>query len=171
MGRALRLDLVEADLVVADDEEVERRVDLAQPLHQVIGERVVIIDQDDHGSPTRRRSAADRAGPRRGHLPDVTRLIGPSEGKPVADCRPTAAGAGKIKRCASGGWHSTRRTGHGVHGRSVTILIAMSSTGGIFFNRNPNNLGRCLPNRATASGYTNNNPDGYGTSIPESTSR
>ena len=42
------LDLVERDLVVADDPQVEPRVDLAEPLDQVVGERVVVVDQEDH---------------------------------------------------------------------------------------------------------------------------
>src|SRR4051812_16688287 len=44
---------------------------------------------------------------------------------------------------------------------SVTILIAMSSTGGIFFNRNPNNL-VLPPQPGYGVGYANGNPDGYG---------
>ena len=42
------LDLVERDLIVADDFQVDARVDLAEPLDQVVGERVVIVDQEDH---------------------------------------------------------------------------------------------------------------------------
>jgi len=42
-------DFVNRDLVVAMDFNVERRVDLAQPLHEIVGERVVIIDEQDHG--------------------------------------------------------------------------------------------------------------------------
>ena len=44
---------------------------------------------------------------------------------------------------------------------SVTILIAMSSTGGIFFNRNPNNMVQ-PPLPGYGAGFTNGNPDGYG---------
>jgi hypothetical protein len=44
---------------------------------------------------------------------------------------------------------------------SVTILIAMSSTGGIFFHRNPNNLVQ-PPLPGYGAGYQNGNPDGYG---------
>lgn len=44
---------------------------------------------------------------------------------------------------------------------SVTILIAMSSTGGIFFHRNPNNL-VAPPLPGYGMGYPNGNPDGYG---------
>jgi hypothetical protein len=44
---------------------------------------------------------------------------------------------------------------------SVTILIAMSSTGGIFFHRNPNNLVQ-PPLPGYGAGYPNGNPDGYG---------
>ena len=43
------LDLLQRDLVVAMDFQVQRRVDLAQPLDQVVGERVVVVDQQDHG--------------------------------------------------------------------------------------------------------------------------
>jgi hypothetical protein len=44
---------------------------------------------------------------------------------------------------------------------SVTILVAMSSTGGIFFNRNPNNhVAPPLP--GYGAGFANGNPDGYG---------
>ena len=48
MRRAASRDLVERDLVVAMHLQVERRVDLAQPLHEVVGERIVVIDQQDH---------------------------------------------------------------------------------------------------------------------------
>ncbi len=44
---------------------------------------------------------------------------------------------------------------------SVTILIAMSSTGGIFFHRNPNNHVQ-PPLPGYGAGYPNGNPDGYG---------
>jgi hypothetical protein len=44
---------------------------------------------------------------------------------------------------------------------SVTILIAMSSTGGIFFHRNPNNH-VMPPLPGYGAGYANGNPDGYG---------
>jgi hypothetical protein len=44
---------------------------------------------------------------------------------------------------------------------SVTILVAMSSTGGIFFHRNPDNhVAPPLP--GYGAGYPNGNPDGYG---------
>jgi hypothetical protein len=44
---------------------------------------------------------------------------------------------------------------------SVTILIAMSSTGGIFFHRDPNNhVAPPLP--GYGAGFANGNPDGYG---------
>ena len=46
----LRLeDLVDRDLIVAKDLDVERRIDLAQPLHEVVGERIVVVDDEDHG--------------------------------------------------------------------------------------------------------------------------
>ena len=44
---------------------------------------------------------------------------------------------------------------------SVTILIAMSSTGGLFFNRNPNNL-VLPPQPGYGVGFPNGNPDLYG---------
>ena len=44
---------------------------------------------------------------------------------------------------------------------SVTILIAMSSTGGLFFHRNPNNL-VLPPQPGYGVGFPNGNPDGYG---------
>jgi hypothetical protein len=44
---------------------------------------------------------------------------------------------------------------------SVTLLIAMSSTGGIFFNRNPNHL-VLPPQPGYGTGFPNGNPDGYG---------
>ncbi len=44
---------------------------------------------------------------------------------------------------------------------SVTILIAMNTTGGIFFNRNPNKW--VEPSHpGYGVGFTNGNPDGYG---------
>ena len=45
------LDLLQRDLVVAVDLQLQRRVELAQPLHEVVGERVVVVDQQDHGIP------------------------------------------------------------------------------------------------------------------------
>ena len=44
---------------------------------------------------------------------------------------------------------------------SVTLLIAMGSTGGIFFNRNPNNL-VLPPQPGYGVGFANGNPDLYG---------
>ena len=55
-----RRDLVERDLVVADDLQVERRVDLAEPLDEVVGERVVVVDQEDHGHASPENSAQSR---------------------------------------------------------------------------------------------------------------
>jgi len=44
---------------------------------------------------------------------------------------------------------------------SIALLTALSSTGGIFFNRNPNN--HVLPPQpGFGTGYVNGNPDGYG---------
>ena len=44
---------------------------------------------------------------------------------------------------------------------SVTLLMALNSTGGIFFNRNPNN-GVLPAQPGYGTGFTNGNPDGYG---------
>ncbi len=44
---------------------------------------------------------------------------------------------------------------------SVTLWVAMGSTGGIFFNRNPNNLVN-PPLPGYGAGFANGNPDGYG---------
>ena len=41
--------LVDRDLVVAKDLDVERAVDLAQPLDEVVGEGIEIVDERDHG--------------------------------------------------------------------------------------------------------------------------
>jgi hypothetical protein len=48
MRRPFGRDLVEVDFVVARDENIETRVDLAQPLDEVVCEGIVIIDKDDH---------------------------------------------------------------------------------------------------------------------------
>src|SRR5262249_858389 len=40
--------LVERYLVVTDDADIERRVNFPQPLHEVVRERIVVIDQQDH---------------------------------------------------------------------------------------------------------------------------
>ena len=50
--RILAFDFVERDLVVAMDFEIEGRINLAEPLHEVVGERIVVVDQEDHGSTT-----------------------------------------------------------------------------------------------------------------------
>ncbi len=44
---------------------------------------------------------------------------------------------------------------------SMALWVAVSSTGGIFFNRNPNN-GVLPPQPGYGAGFTNGNPDGYG---------
>ena len=41
-------DLVGRDLVVAIDAHVDGCIQLAQTLHQVVGERIVVIDEQDH---------------------------------------------------------------------------------------------------------------------------
>ncbi len=44
---------------------------------------------------------------------------------------------------------------------SVTLMVALSTSGGIFFNRNPNN--HVLPPMpGYGVGFANGNPDGYG---------
>src|SRR4051794_14790407 len=44
----LVLDLLDGDLVVPHHMQVDRRVDLAQPLYEIIRERIVVVDQHDH---------------------------------------------------------------------------------------------------------------------------
>src|SRR5207248_376186 len=44
------LDLIQRDLIVADDPHVQARVDLAEALDQVVRERIVVINQEDHAS-------------------------------------------------------------------------------------------------------------------------
>ncbi len=56
LGRG-RLDLVERDLIVADHPQLEPGVDLAETLDQVIGERVVVINQEDQVMESLRRTA------------------------------------------------------------------------------------------------------------------
>ncbi len=41
-------DLVDRDLIVAKNLNVQTGIDLAQPLHEVVGKRIVVIDDDDH---------------------------------------------------------------------------------------------------------------------------
>ena len=41
-------DLLGRDLIVAKDLDLQRRVQFAQSLHQVVGKRIVVIDQNDH---------------------------------------------------------------------------------------------------------------------------
>ena len=42
-------DLVDRDLIVPVDANVERGIDLPQPLDEVVSERVVVVDDLDHG--------------------------------------------------------------------------------------------------------------------------
>ena len=42
-------DLIDGDLVVAVDLHPAGGVDFTDPLDQVVGERVVVVDEDDHG--------------------------------------------------------------------------------------------------------------------------
>jgi len=53
--RAERFDLLWRDLVVAKHPKVDRRIDLAHPLDQVVSERIVVIDDDDHGMAERKK--------------------------------------------------------------------------------------------------------------------
>src|SRR5262249_47124327 len=49
-ARLYSLDLVQGDLVGADDSEGQSRIDLGESLEEVVRERIVIIDQEDHAS-------------------------------------------------------------------------------------------------------------------------
>ena len=49
MAGLLPGDFVARDFVVAMDLNVQRRIDLAQPLDEVVGKRVVVVDQEDQG--------------------------------------------------------------------------------------------------------------------------
>ena len=70
VGGRGQLDLFERDLVVADDPQVDARVDLAQPLDQVVGERVVVVDQQDHDRTAWRGSETSKEGRNR-HRPSI----------------------------------------------------------------------------------------------------
>ena len=48
MRRSQVLDLIDRDLVVAKDLDFQPGRNLAQPLDEVVGEAVVVIDQDEH---------------------------------------------------------------------------------------------------------------------------
>ena len=48
MGGKLFFDLLNRDPVVSDDLNIETTIDLAQSLHQVVGERIIIIDEKNH---------------------------------------------------------------------------------------------------------------------------
>ena len=50
MVRPIRRDLLDRDLIIAIDANVDRRLQLADPLHEVVRERVIIIDQHDHAT-------------------------------------------------------------------------------------------------------------------------
>src|SRR5688572_22750572 len=52
VGRSKVFDLLDAHLVVAEHLDRPARIDLAELLDKVVGERVVIIDQDDHCRPS-----------------------------------------------------------------------------------------------------------------------
>src|SRR5262249_6757226 len=87
---------------------------------------------------------------------------GPSEGNRPVDCRaphprrgyPYPLWVGRLA-LRQGGRDMVSMVG------SVTILIAMSSTNGIFFHRDPNNL-VFPPQPGFGAGDQNGNPDGYG---------
>ena len=57
-----RGDFVERDPIVAVHLQLERRIDLAQPLHEVVGERIVVIDQQNHGN-SKTGTAEQSTGP------------------------------------------------------------------------------------------------------------
>ena len=42
--------LVNAQLIVAKNLDIQARINLPQPLHEVVGERIVIIDDEDHAA-------------------------------------------------------------------------------------------------------------------------
>src|SRR5438309_10800886 len=42
------VDLLGRDLIIAVDLQVDVRIQLAQPLHQVVRERIVVIDEENH---------------------------------------------------------------------------------------------------------------------------
>ena len=48
--RIERLDFGDADLVVAHNVDLQPVVDLSQPLYQVVGERIVVIEDENHHS-------------------------------------------------------------------------------------------------------------------------
>ena len=166
VGRVPGLDLVEADLVIADDQDVEAGVDLAEPLDQVIGERVVIVDQHDREV----RAVVEKDGRSidgpagRDREFNVTRLGRGPRKETALSIWPaiTAPATSRLMRCGSIGWHFDTEDGAMVSMvGSVTLLIAMSSTGGIFFHRDPNNhVAPPLP--GYGAGFRNDNPDGYG---------
>ena len=54
------------DLIVALDPQLDRRIDLAQSLDQVVGEGIVVIDEEDH---VRYSQAAVKARSCRGAAP------------------------------------------------------------------------------------------------------
>jgi hypothetical protein len=49
MRRLLRRDFVASDLVIPINLNRQPRTNLAQPLDEVVGKRVVVVDQEDHG--------------------------------------------------------------------------------------------------------------------------
>ncbi len=49
MRRIQGLDLRHRDLIVAVNLQIDARVNLAQALDQVVSERIVVIDEQDHG--------------------------------------------------------------------------------------------------------------------------
>src|SRR5581483_803580 len=66
-------DLIERDLVVAMHFQIERRVDFTQPLHEVVGERIVIVDKQDHAPDTNCRKRLIRS-----------RVTGPGSPEPIS---------------------------------------------------------------------------------------
>jgi hypothetical protein len=46
--RGKPIDFIGRDFVVPEHPQIQRVIDLSQPLHEVVGERIVVIDKDDH---------------------------------------------------------------------------------------------------------------------------
>src|SRR5262249_41133714 len=62
--------------VVAEDAHVQRAVQLAEALDQVVSERVVVVDEEDHCTAGRGRAFLDRHGLRGGPRPLPARPAG-----------------------------------------------------------------------------------------------
>ena len=49
MRRVQAIDIVGRNLIVAEHPQIEPGIDLPQPLHEVVGEGIVVIDEENHG--------------------------------------------------------------------------------------------------------------------------